>query len=663
MFPFKLTPKRQAYLKELELENPFDVVSYFPRTYNRYNLTPLGKEQHDLKVVIKGEVKRKERVVRFGRNKSLFKFTLIYDEDEYDIICFNRDYLEKTIKYGDEVLVVGKYNHYRKEINLIELQTKGLDKLKIKAIYRLPEGITNYEFQLLLNLCFQALLKEGKLEEIIPSKFKEKYRLGSRLKAYNDIHFSNDEESLKQALRYLKYEELLVYSLKLQILKSSQKAGTFSSSKSVDNKLLSLVIDGSGFILTEDQKFALEEIVTDLEKPGLMYRMLQGDVGSGKTLVASLGLVANYSSGYQGVLMAPTDILARQHYKFLSEFLKDYPISIALLVASLTAKEKREVLAKISSGEVDIVVGTHALIQEGVSYQKLGLAVIDEQHRFGVKQRQLLKDKGQDVELLMMSATPIPRSLAITLYGDMDISTLHSFPSRKREVVTKVLKGNSIKTLLGEIEERVSRNERVFIVCPLIEDEDSSRRNVNDVYEGLTKYFKDRVKLGLVHGKMGDSEKEETMLAFQRGELGVLVATTVIEVGIDVKEASMMIIYDAQSFGLAALHQLRGRIGRAGQKASCYLLCSSADEQALKRLNYLVDHDDGFEIARFDLANRGPGDVVGTRQSGIPDLVLADIHEDLRILEIARDDAKLILKEASLPENKQIIAYCSSKKL
>lgn len=657
MFPFKLTPKRVEYLKELELTSPSEVISYFPRTYNLYHQSVLDKENDQKRVVVKGMVHKKERVVRFGRNHTLFKFTLVYDYETYTVVCFNRDYLTKTISTGDEVIVVGKFDYYKREINMTELITNGIDNLKIRPLYSLPEGITNYEFQLLLKLCFNV----APIEEVIPESLRSKYRLVSRKKAYNDVHFPNDEEELRQALRYLKYEELLVYSLQLQLLKKEQKNAERSIAKKVDHELLERVISNSSFILTSDQEKAVSDIVKDLESNSLMYRMLQGDVGSGKTLVATMGLVANYSAGYQGVLMAPTDILARQHYAFLVDFLKDTPIKVGLLVSALSAKEKREVLEKMANHDYDIIVGTHALIQSGVEYAKLGLAVIDEQHRFGVKQRQLLKEKDENVELLMMSATPIPRSLAITLYGDMDISTIHSFPNQKRRVETRVIEGSTIKSLLKEITERVGNNERVFIVCPLI-DEDENRRNVSEVYEGLKKHFQGKANVAFLHGRMGELEKEQTMIDFRDGKTSILVSTTVIEVGIDIRQATMMIIYDAESFGLATIHQLRGRIGRGGQEARCYLLCSNGSPIALKRLNYLVDHDDGFDIARFDLANRGPGDIVGTRQSGIPDLNIADIYSDLKILEVARDDAQRLIEQQDLEENKQIFAYIASKK-
>ncbi len=658
MFPFKLTPKRSAYLQALELNDSNDVIRYFPRTYSVFELTPLDWQHNDQRVVIKGIIKAKERLVRFAKSRTIFRFKIIYDEDEYTVISFNRPYLPPMIVQGERALIVGKFNYLKKEIVLTEIITKDIDKLNIKPVYRLVDGVTNYEFQQVVKLCLGEEIASHSLDEIIPSFYRNKYRLIGRQMAYHDVHFPSDVAHLKQALRYLKYEELLFYSLALQKQKSSNKIGSISVSKKVDDSFVRQVIDKCGFKLTSDQNIAVKEIVDDLKNSGLMYRMLQGDVGSGKTLVATLGLVANYSAGYQGVMMAPTDILARQHYAFLTEFLKDYPIRIGLLVSALPSKEKREVISQIAQGKIDLIVGTHAIIQDGVDYKKLGLAVIDEQHRFGVKQRQCLKQKGDNVELLMMSATPIPRTLAITLYGDMDFSTLHAFPNQQRRVITDVMKGNTIKKLLPRIEEKVHANQRVFIVCPLI-DEDEERRNVSTVYEGLDKYFKGRISVGLLHGRLDDAKKDEIMHQFQTGQIQVLVSTTVIEVGIDIKEASMMIIYDAQSFGLAALHQLRGRIGRGGQVAECYLLCNGGDDSAMKRLEYLRDHDDGFDIARFDLANRGPGDLMGTRQSGIPDLNISDLYDDLKILEVARDDAKEIMDHQDNDENKHIIAYVS----
>lgn len=661
MFRFKLTEKRKEYLSRLELDDSFAVLNHLPRTYTFYDLTPeLNRYVDQQKVVIRGEVTRKSRPVITPRRVQVFNFYMIYNEEEYKVITYNRPYLAKSISIGSEVMISGKYNHYKKEIILIDVVNKEVRNTSIKPIYHLCEGVTGYDFQKVVSLAYNDLIEHNELKEIIPAYLKEKYQLVDRKKAYYDAHFPSLKETLRQAFRYLKYEELLVYSLKLQMLKNENKMSITSAIKNVDEYFVASLLKRNNFKLTNDQKIVIREIIEDLKKDGLMYRMLQGDVGTGKTLVAALALAANYSASYQGVLMAPTDILARQHYAFLKSFYEESGIKVELLVSSLSLKQKKEICERISNGEIDVVVGTHALIQNNVEYKKLGLAIIDEQHRFGVNQRKALKEKGDNVETLMMTATPIPRTLAITLYGDMDISVLKEFPNKKRDITTKVVYEQDLDEIKRHILEKAKNNEKTFVVCPLIVNDDEERNSVEVIYEDFVDYFKDKVKVGILHGKMSSEEKERIMLDFKDSDIDILVATTVVEVGIDVKNASTILIFDAQSFGLATLHQLRGRIGRGGQHGDCYLLCTTSEKLARQRLEYLQDNEDGFEIARYDLVSRGPGDISGVRQSGIPDLNVSDIYSDLRILEVARVDAQNILKNKQDINNQEIIAYISS---
>lgn len=661
MFRFKLTDKRKEYLSRLELDDSFAVLNHLPRTYTFYDLTPeLNRFVDQQKVVIRGEVTRKSRLVTTPRRVQVFNFYMIYNEEEYKVITYNRPYLAKSIGIGSEVMISGKYNHYKKEIILIDVVNKEVRNTSIKPIYHLCEGVTGYDFQKVVSLAYNDLVEHNELKEIIPTYLKEKYQLVDRKKAYYDAHFPSLKETLRQAFRYLKYEELLVYSLKLQMLKSENKKSITSAIKKVDEYFVASLLKKNNFKLTNDQKVVIREIIEDLKKDGLMYRMLQGDVGTGKTLVAALALAANYSASYQGVLMAPTDILARQHYAFLKSFYEGSNINVELLVSSLSIKQKKEISERIRNGEIDIVVGTHALIQNSVEYEKLGLAIIDEQHRFGVNQRKALKEKGDNVETLMMTATPIPRTLAITLYGDMDISILKEFPNKKRDITTRVVYEQDLDEIKRHILEKARNNEKTFVVCPLIVNDDEERNSVEVIYEDFVEYFKDKVKVGILHGKMSSEEKEKIMLDFKDSDIDILVATTVVEVGIDVKNASTILIFDAQSFGLATLHQLRGRIGRGGQHGDCYLVCTTSEKLARQRLEYLEDNEDGFEIARYDLASRGPGDISGVRQSGIPDLNVSDIYSDLRILEVARVDAQNILKNKQDINNQEIIAYISS---
>ena len=659
MFRFKLTEKRKNYLERLELSNSFDVVSYLPRNYIYYDLTPeLTRFEDQQKVVIKGEVTRKTKVVMTPRRVQVFNFYVLYNEEEYKVITYNRPFLSKSLSIGSEVMLSGKYNHYKKEIILIDIVNKEVQNTSIKPVYSLIEGVTTSDFHKVVDKCYMDVLSHNELDEILPNEYLEKYRLINRKSAYFYAHFPKNKEEIKQAYRYLKYEELLCYALKMQLLKNKNQEAVLNAKKDVDEDFVKSLILLNSYKLTNDQKTVIREIINDLKQDKIMYRMLQGDVGTGKTLVAALSLAANYSASYQGVMMAPTDLLARQHYEFLKKFFAPTNIKVELLVSALSIKQKREIYEKLENNEIDVIVGTHALIQEKVNYAKLGLAIIDEQHRFGVNQRKLLREKGENVESIMMTATPIPRTLAITLYGDMDISYLKEFPNKKRDVRTKVVNELELDYVKKDILDVISKGEKVFVVCPLIiYDDDKS--SVEKIYEEYSLEFKNKAKVGLLHGKMNSEEKERIMLDFKNGDINILVSTTVIEVGIDIKEATRMIIYDAQSFGLATLHQLRGRIGRGGQSALCYLVCTSNEELAKRRLTYLEDHEDGFEIARYDLASRGPGDIGGVRQSGVPDLNVSDIYSDIRILEVAREDAKHILENVNNSDYQNVLQYVS----
>ncbi|MDD3422290.1 MAG: helicase-related protein, partial [Bacilli bacterium] len=395
--------------------------------------------------------------------------------------------------------------------------------------------------------------------------------------------------------------------------------------------------------------------------PKSMYRLLQGDVGSGKTIVALISMLATVSAGYQSAIMAPTDILARQHFETITKLVKPFKLKVTLLVGSLSSSERKEALTSISNGESQIIIGTHALIQESVHYQKLGLCVIDEQHRFGVEQRKMLHEKGDEVELLLMSATPIPRTLAIAIFQDLDVSSLLVPPITSKDVKTKLILGSSINAIIPNMKATLKRGEKIYVVCSLIENELSDYQNVTKIYQEMKAKFGAICPVLLLHGKLKEEEKIKVMADFVDSASAILVSTTVIEVGLDVKTATMMIVYDANCFGLAQLHQLRGRIGRGGQSSTCYLLDNSGDEEATKRLNFLVNNNDGFEIARYDLALRGPGDIAGYSQSGELNFMMCDIFQDYKIFEYAKEDAKAILKASFDSKNQPILAFLAEQ--
>ncbi len=656
-----LTKKRKEILERLSLITPLDILNYFPRRYVDYNEVELSNSAHQQKVVITATVIDKSKMARFQKSRTRYTIYLDYQDDEIKATVFNREYLYPQIQTGEELIVSGKYDHYKKEIIVSDILFKknyGPENL-LKPVYGLIEGVANKEIVSLIKTCYKYALENGLLDEIIPEELTSKYRLISRKEAYKEIHQPSSNEMLKQALRYLKFEELIIFNLAFIKSRKESLLNDKVVGKKIDFTLIDKFIKSLPYKLTEDQIQAIKAINNDLMSTQTMYRLLQGDVGTGKTLVAIVSLIAVCSSGYQGALMAPTDILARQHYNNITYFFKDVmPLNVALLVSSMPSANKKLVLEQIENGEVDIVVGTHALIQEQVNFKNLGLAIIDEQHRFGVNQRKLLRQKGKNVDLLLMSATPIPRTLALALYGDMDISTLYQFPSGKRNIETKLLIGKSIIPLLDEIDQVIANKRKIYLICPLIDGEESSLRGAIDVYEGLVKYFKGKYKIGLLHGKMADEEKEAIIKEFCYQDVSILVATTVVEVGVDVKSADMMVIYDAERFGLSQLHQLRGRIGRSGQKGKCYLLTNSEDEDTIKRLKFLESCDDGFEISRFDLQIRGPGELSGVKQSGVMNLKIANIVDDLKIFEVSRKDASELypkLIDPSLQKLKEIV--------
>ena len=652
-FAFTLTDKRKEYLERLNIKNNLDVINHLPYRYESFELTTLSKDLDGKVVSFKGTVFQKGKLGYFKGKMSKFLITLHSQNMEIKCPIFNRPFYYSNITLGQEIVVKGKYSYLKKEISPTDILFDSKEVDKIKVIYSLPQGVKDSEYSKIALASYNYLNNNYELENILPNEYLEKYRLINRKDAYYYAHFPSSNEEIHQAYRYLKYEELLTFSLTMQLQKKSNKVG-FKTKRDIDFNYIKNIIDRLPYKLTNDQLNATREILKDLNSENIMYRLLQGDVGTGKTLVAALSLIGVTKSGYQSVMMAPTDILARQHYEYLKNLIGN-EMNVCLLVASLSNKEKERSLQMIKDGSANIIVGTQALIQDSVVFNNLGYTIIDEQHRFGVNQRKTLKEKGEGVDLLLMSATPIPRTLAISLYGDMDVSILNEFPNKNRNVKTEVLVTNTIKPLIGKIFDLVNNNQRIIIICTMIEGDNELKRNVFDVYEGIKEYFEGSLKVGLLHGKLSDEEKNNEMMKFKNGETEVLISTTVIEVGVDVKEASMIIIYDSENFGLAQIHQLRGRVGRGGQESFCYLLTTKTDEDTLKRLNFMKESNDGFEISRFDLSLRGPGELVGQKQSGLPPLQFSNFIDDIKILDIAQKDAYRIVQDLDNPNYKKIV--------
>lgn len=637
----KIAPNRIQLLEEMNIFSAKDLIEHYPYRYDILEETGLVSEE---RCVIEATVIDDPRINFHGRI-SRMTFRVIYQHNELNVTIFNRHFLKRNMHVGMKVTIIGKYNDKTNSISASDVKLQEIKMIQgISPVYSLKKEITNKSFQGYVKKALKQL--SDSIVDKVPLAYRIKHQLIHRNLALQCIHFPTSKESINQALRYLKYEEFLKFQLTMQYIKFSRK-DNLGIAKRYDREKIQSFIDHLSFSLTKDQQTCVLEILSDLKSDHTMYRFLQGDVGSGKTVVAAIGLYANYTAGFQGAFMAPTEILASQHYQSLSRLFAHTNMKIALLTGHISTKEKQRIYQELEDGTIDLVVGTHALFQEKVVYHKLGFVITDEQHRFGVNQRKALKEKGQQVDFLIMSATPIPRTLAISLYGDMDVSTIKTMPVGRKEVTTKVFVSKSMKPFLKDLKDYLSNGGQCYVVCPLVEEGQLEVRDASSIYQAMASYFKGQYEVGLVHGKMDDEQKETIMQQFATNQIQILVATTVIEVGIDVKNANMMVIYNAERFGLSQLHQLRGRVGRGDQQGYCYLLTSNSSKEAKERLHFLETCSDGFEISYYDLKLRGPGDILGEKQSGLPVFIIANIFKDFDILEQSRRDALELLKSKS----------------
>lgn len=640
-------------LENMGIFNYADVLSHLPRRYEDYTYTEEKVTYEDKeRLVIKGKIRGgAPHPMRFAK-RTLYRFYIETPKGMVFLVeAWNRLYLGKLLKPGVTYTLIGNYDSSRHSISLINIVTGEIPMEEaLKPIYALPNDIQNAAF---VRLVKKALVEEeGKLEDIIPNKFKEKYRLLSLIDAYKLLHSPKSHSDIHQGMRTLKYQEALMFEIKNQQVRAENKSLQKDKRRQINKDKLEAFIKELPYSLSGDQRKALDECVSDMDQRSVMYRLLQGDVGTGKTLVAALCGYANYTRSEQTALLAPTDSLARQHYENLKKMFENTHVNVGLLVGHMSPSDKRAILDDIADGTIDIIVGTHALFSKSVQYAYLGLAIIDEQHKFGVNQRTLLLDKGEHADLLLMSATPIPRTLTMTIYGDLDVSTLTEFPSGARDVETILVKKHDKKVGIL-IEKSLANHKRIYVVVPQIEGgEDKDSTSVKQVFENYKKYYGDKVIM--MHGQMNEEDKELAIAAYKTGICPILVATSLIEVGIDVKPADLMIIYSPSSFSLSSLHQLRGRIGRDGSKAVCVLLSNESEEDN-EKLSVLLRSNDGFEIAEMDLKLRGPGEIMGTKQSGLPSFLVANIINDFKIFECARDDATEILKNKRLIDNQPII--------
>ena len=642
-------PKTAERFEKLGILTLSDLLCHYPRRYLDFsNPYSIAEAPADTECVVKAEVFAKPggRILPGGRRME--RITAGDDVSSLEITWFNNPYAAQKLELGQEYYFQGIVTGGMLRRQMVNPQVRTDAQVKsspFEAVYPQTEGLTSSA----IAKCVRQLLPHAELlPDPLPSEMLKKYRLLSKADAVRAIHCPATEEEAFAARRRLIYEELLVLQLGIGRMKNHGAASTGAPMKKAD---ASPFWESLPFSPTGAQRRAVEEILTDMSGETSMNRLLQGDVGSGKTLVAAAAIWACIRAGYQAALLAPTEILASQHAENLNRLLSPFGMRVALLTGGMKAAARRTTLAAIRDDEADLIVGTHAILSEGVEFARLGLAVVDEQHRFGVRQRGLLAEKAANPHLLVMSATPIPRTLGLLMYGDLDISILDELPPGRKPVKTRCITGKKRADLYGFLDREIDSGRQVYIVCPAIEDAGGSGLNaVKSYYEDIAKaYLPDR-RVGLMHGKLKPKEKAEVMDDFKSGRLDALVSTTVIEVGVDVPNATVMVIENAERYGLSALHQLRGRVGRGAAESWCFLVSDNASESVQKRLKFLCSTSDGFAVAQYDLETRGPGDFFGSRQHGLPTLQIADLMNDTRTLHAAQSEAVALLAEDPLLE-------------
>lgn len=642
-------PKTAERFEKLGILTLSDLLCHYPRRYLDFSKPySIAEAPADTECVVKAEVFAKPggRILPGGRRME--RITAGDDVSSLEITWFNNPYAAQKLELGQEYYFQGIVTGGMLRRQMVNPQVRTDAQVKsspFEAVYPQTEGLTSSA----IAKCVRQLLTHAELlPDPLPSEMLKKYRLLSKADAVRAIHCPATEEEAFAARRRLIYEELLVLQLGIGRMKNHGAASTGAPMKKAD---ASPFWESLSFSPTGAQRRAVEEILTDMSGETSMNRLLQGDVGSGKTLVAAAAIWACIRAGYQAALLAPTEILASQHAENLNRLLSPFGMRVALLTGGMKAAARRTTLAAIRDDEADLIVGTHAILSEGVEFARLGLAVVDEQHRFGVRQRGLLAEKAANPHLLVMSATPIPRTLGLLMYGDLDISILDELPPGRKPVKTRCITGKKRADLYGFLDREIDSGRQVYIVCPAIEDAGGSGLNaVKSYYEDIAKaYLPDR-RVGLMHGKLKPKEKAEVMDDFKSGRLDALVSTTVIEVGVDVPNATVMVIENAERYGLSALHQLRGRVGRGAAESWCFLVSDNASESVQKRLKFLCSTSDGFAVAQYDLETRGPGDFFGSRQHGLPTLQIADLMNDTRTLHAAQSEAVALLAEDPLLE-------------
>lgn len=634
-----LGPKTLESLKNININTIEDLVSYYPYRHDLIVLNDIKTAEDKQNVIIECIVDSVPLTRRFRANMTSLMFRAMSNKKMIAVMIFNRAFLKTQLKPGTTITVIGKYDALKNTVIASDIKFEKVKTGSIETVYHLTSGLTSKTLKKAIN---EALLKYDDYVDYVPSYLNEKYKFITKKDAVNLMHNPTCQEDVKKALMKLKYEELFLFMFKINYLKEINKISKTGYIRNIDPEDVNDFIRTLPFELTNDQNKAVEDIYNDMTSSKRMNRMLQGDVGSGKTIISIIAAYINHLAKYQTALMAPTEVLAYQHYDTVKTILESTNIRVALLVGSMKKKEKDEIVEKLEKGKIDFIIGTHALLSENVVFKNLGLVITDEQHRFGVNQRANLKNKGLLPDTLYMSATPIPRTFALTIYGDMDISNIKTKPKGRKDIKTIIKSEKDLVSVYELMKEEIDKHHQVYVVSPLIEESDViDLTTVNEIKRNIDLYFKKEVKSAILHGKLSKADKDKIMEEFKSGEIDVLISTTVIEVGIDVKNATMMVIYDAERFGLATLHQLRGRVGRNEFESTCVLI----GDESCKRLQVLCESNDGFYITEKDYEMRGEGDLFGVKQSGDMSFKVAKLHEDMKILLQARDDSKEFLLE------------------
>lgn len=632
----KIGPKTAKTLNNLGIYSSEDLIRNYPYRFLIFAKRDINNPKYYDEFVSDGIVESMPTLNFFRGKMNRLTFRCNVQNKIVKVVIFNRAFLKPNIIIGKEVTIIGKYDPKKETIVATNIRLGNLNKVEIEPVYHLCKGITSKQ----MNAFIKKALSVVKENNNIPKELISKYNLMSEDEAIRIIHNPKDEKSLKTALKTLKYEEIFTYMKNIKLLKIKNEVHKDVYKKEVSLNMVNDFINSLPFKLTSDQEKIVFKMLDEICSDTLMNRLLQGDVGSGKTIVAFIISYALYTGGYQTSFMAPTEVLARQHYKNACDLFKDTNFKVGLLTGKMTLKEKRKVYEKIEKNEIDMLIGTHALISDKVVWNNLGLVITDEQHRFGVNQRQTLKNKGLNVEVLMMSATPIPRTYALTIYGDTDTSSIKTKPSGRIPVITKVKKEDEIKDVLEGIYKALKNQNQVYVIAPMIEEnDDSNYANVYDLKHKFNLAFKN-YNVEVLHGKMTNEEKEKVMDEYAKGNIDILISTTVIEVGVDVKNATVMVIFDADRFGLSTLHQLRGRVGRNSLQSYCYLI----SDKDTKRLKIMEEENDGYKISEADFKLRGQGDLFGSRQSGALSFKLSDVRKDYDLLVKVRDDVNCLFK-------------------